>query len=671
MDNRQFDLIVGIDFGTTAVADAKFDKVPSVVALKNRNVAAWGFGVDKLEMEDIYTTDYYKLFKPLICSRDERERRDAEMCVRMFLKELYGHLREQLEGELPQDKGWAKSKIKFLFSYPTTWDDPAKKRFDEQIRKAGYPDESGHEVELPLDEAAASMVQFLQGTNSDDLPKKNEHVLVADIGGGTSDIAIYKLGELEGRTAKELESVVCHQGKNVGSTRIDESFKSQLWPEVKEKYREILRKQQKEITDDDLTQLAEVAVFHLEHVDSYKYQKHKYGERSRTVQKPMFWLWLSGLTGDIPAVDGSEGAAKIRIEIRRDEFFKKPFDEQCGKVWKQCDAQMAQLNNVKTIDRIVLAGGLGSSAYVKTSLETKFRSHPLSKNAKVTQIADPALAVCQGLVHDELRAIHGSPYWVYQAAARYGIQQGAERDSTKWFLKHGDKPKVPASVDITHDIEIDQNGRALDLDLKVVRIRQPPPPALRSRANWLHNTEPVQDISSWVKQSLPGGLKRQLFSKKAELTIRATMWREAIVLTLHAASHPPAKQHGNPLHILVPWHTDPAPRHSGPPGSSRWRLTAKQKRVLKATVAALAIGATVATIGGFILSVVQDRKKASEEAVKEEKEGAEGTEKKAAQGVGGGSGAPACGSEPNAAQGEVPNDPNGTEPAGPIGHRAG
>ncbi|KAL8400686.1 hypothetical protein RB594_000907 [Gaeumannomyces avenae] len=683
MDNRQCDLIIGIDFGTTGTAvayakpidnkvrtlkswpstaaDAKFDKVPSVVALKDRNVAAWGFGVDKLEMEDIYTTDYYKLFKPLICSQDDQEKREAETCVRMFLKELYGHLREQLEGELPQDKGWAKSKIKFLFSYPTTWDKVAKKRFDEQIRKAGYSDESGHEVELPLDEAAASMVQFLQDTNSDDLPKQNEHVLVADIGGGTSDIAIYKLGELHGRAAENIELVVCDQGnKNVGSTRIDERFKDQLRPMVEKKYRETLQKQQKQITDDDLTRLAEVAIFHLEHVDSYKFQKHKYGERSGRLQQPIFPLWLSGLSGDIPAVDGSEGVAKIPIEIRRDEFFKNPFDEQCEQVWEQCDAQ---LKNVTAINRVVLAGGLGSSAYVKTSLEAKFRSHPLSKNAKVTQIADPALAVCQGLVHDELRAIHGSPYWVYQAAARYGIQQGAEKNGIKWFLKHGDKPKVPNSVDITHDIDIDQNGRALHLDLKVVRIRQPPPPALRSRANWLHNVELEQDISSWVEKSLPGGLKRQLFSKKTELTIRATMWREAIVLTLHAASHPPAKQHGNPLHILVRWHADPAPRHSGAPGSSRWRLTAKQKSKLKEILAIAAGVATIASVGVAAVAYIRfeyyEKKKAAEEKKAAKEVGGGG-------GGGGGIGAPACGSEPNAAQGEVSNDPNGTEPAGPI-----
>lgn len=45
--------------------------------------------------------------------------------MRIFLKALLKHLKEAqaLKDKLPEGQSWDQSKIKFVFSYPTTWND--------------------------------------------------------------------------------------------------------------------------------------------------------------------------------------------------------------------------------------------------------------------------------------------------------------------------------------------------------------------------------------------------------------------------------------------------------------------------------------------------------------------------------------------------------------------
>lgn len=492
-----------------AAGQKHHDKVPSMVAFERKNVEAWGFGVMSLTPESIPNLDSYKLFKPLFNSQNPEHASEAELCVRAFLSELYKYLREALKDQLPEGQTWDESKVKFLFSYPTTWDKDTQARFSAEVRKAGYQAVDEQLSMLSLDEAQASMVHFFSSAREGTLPRPGEHVLVADIGGGTSDISIYEVGSLEGREAT-LMPVVCDEGRYIGSTQVDEQFRNKLRPIVSSIYRRRLQElpDAQEPEEYALGKYADAAVLHVEQNTVYVTQKHRYGMKAVNgrLQKAIFDLSVSDPVGSKAQAGEVVKKTSIPIPISREEFFEDAFQDQCTKIWDQCRSQMEALQAGRTVRHVVLAGGFGSSPYVTAKLREYFAEHANSQKARppsMIAIGDAQLAVCQGLVHDELRNIHGTGLWVYPAIASYGIQKGGRKDSIRWFLRHGDELKVPHTVDIERHVDIDQIGKAGSLNLKIVKVVRSPPRGLfissAEKALWIERVEPIQDISDLVK----------------------------------------------------------------------------------------------------------------------------------------------------------------------------
>ncbi|KAI0189579.1 hypothetical protein EV127DRAFT_496068 [Xylaria flabelliformis] len=565
MSNTVPSLVVGVDFGTTGTAVAyakpdenkvyhlmdwpgmdhelkKYDKVPSMVAFDGNNLEAWGFGVLGLKIESITNFESYKLFKPLFNSQDPSESSEAERCVRIFLKALYQYLKEALKDHLP-DQTWDQSKVKFLFSYPTTWDEETQARFSAEVKEAGYQAMEEQLSITSLDEAEASMMYFFESAPENTLPEPGEHVLMADVGGGTSDISIYEVSGIEGREPKlnklrlKVEDI-CRQ-------RLQEQPNAQQLDEyVMEKF-------------------VDAAVLHIEQNTVYTTQKHRYGKKAEDgrLQRAEFeLLFLDPAELEVQAGKVSTKTS-FPIRIYREEFFEEAFRDQCAKIWDQCKLQMERLKAGQTVKHVVLSGGFGSSPYVMAKLSEKFIEYAKSQKTdppKVRQIADAQIAVCQGLVYDELRNIHGTGLWVYPAAASYGIRKAGKQDGIKWFLKKGDEVKVPRNVDIEHHVNIDQSGKAGVLDFKIVKIERPPPTGFvlktTEKAEWSQHAVPIKDISDWVKESLSGGPKgRLLLPKKAVLTITTKMFRDTIALTLHQANREPSRA----LYVHEPWHKAP------------------------------------------------------------------------------------------------------------------
>lgn len=140
------------------------DKVPTMAAFEGNNLAAWGVGVKSLSPEEIPNYGSYKQFKPLFDSDNTTVAAEAERCTRVFLKEL----RLYLEQALPHEKQlegftWDNSRIKYVFSYPTTWDLDTQMRFSYLVREAGYLPLDNQDIMTSLDEAQASIIHFLCG----------------------------------------------------------------------------------------------------------------------------------------------------------------------------------------------------------------------------------------------------------------------------------------------------------------------------------------------------------------------------------------------------------------------------------------------------------------------------------------------------------------------------
>ncbi|KAG5824831.1 hypothetical protein H9Q74_005057 [Fusarium xylarioides] len=626
MSNPSPDLVIGIDFGTTGTAVAyadpsenkvhhvtnwpegfkNYNKVPSMVAFERRNLEAWGFGVMNLEPQSITNLNSYKLFKPLFNSPNSPDATEAKLCVCTFLKALHKHLQQELKGMLPEQT-WDESKVKFLFSYPTTWDQETKDRFSTTIEEAGYKKWRDQASLLSLDEVEASTLHYFNGASEHTLPKPDDYILVADIGGGTSDVSINKVVDITGREARLLP-MVADEGRYIGSTQIDDQFKDKLRPILMDSYRERLRDR---IGGQQLDAVAETyvdaAVLHLEYNYTYVLQKHNYGQVEGRLQRPTFPLIF-------PDPFSTEGKAITPIQeaIHREGFFENAFNERCSKIWNQCKLQMEELEKMhgessgQIVKHVVLAGGLGSSRYIMAKLSQEFAKYAETREASppnVVQIRDAEIAVCQGLVHGELRNLHGDSIWVYPAAASYGIQKAGNKNDIKWFLRHGDELNVPYDITIERHVDIAQ---AKTLDLQLVKVMKPPPTGLiikgADKEAWNQLAVPVGDMSQWVKDLLPSDLKaRHRFSKKATLVIKAKLLRGLITLILEYGK----RQLGEKLFILESWHKDPRICEKGKaaPKSKAWKFNMSTSD----KIAAGSLG--VAIIGGIIMAVNQFRKK--------------------------------------------------------------
>ncbi|KAF5586101.1 actin-like ATPase domain protein [Fusarium subglutinans] len=633
MSNPSPDLVIGIDFGTTGTAVAyanptenkvyhvknwpegfkNYDKVPSMVAFEGRNLAAWGFGVLNLELESITNLNSYKLFKPLFNSPNRPDATEAKRCVCTFLEALHKHLQQELKGMLPEQT-WDESKVKFLFSYPTTWDQETKERFSTAIEEAGYKKWGDQASLLSLDEAEASMLHYLNSASEYTLPKREDYIMVADIGGGTSDVSINKVVDLTGREAKLLP-MVCDEGKYIGSTQIDDQFKDKLRLRLMDPYRERLRdKVDVQQLDAVVDSYLDAAVLHLEQSPVYVQQKHTYGQKAvgGKIQKPEFQLLLPDPSTIKEGVTGSAQDVRRGESIHKGEFFENAFSEQCSKIWNQCKLQMEEFEKMDKVDSgqmvkyVVLAGGLGSSAYIMAKLSQEFAVYAKSHKANpptVIQIRDAEIAVCQGLVHDELRQLHGNPVWVYPAVASYGIEKAGNKNDIKWFLRYGDELKVPHGITIERHVDI---AKLKALDLQLVKVTNPPPTGLiiksADKEAWNQRAVPVRDISKWVKDLLPSDLKgRHRFSKKATLVIKAELSRELITMTLEYDK----QQLSEKIFVLESWHKDPKVGKKGKtaPRSKAWKFNMSTSDKIAAGTLGLGI------ISGILLAVNQFRKK--------------------------------------------------------------
>ncbi|RTE81509.1 hypothetical protein BHE90_003950 [Fusarium euwallaceae] len=639
MDKSWADLVVGVDLGTTgtAVAYAKptenqvkclkswpqepedlmratrrdgYDKVPSMIAFQDDKVEAWGFGVMTIPADTIRYCSLYKLFKPQFDSSNLSDRLNAEKCMRAYLKALLEHLKVNLKDQLPRNQNWDESRVKFLFSYPTTWNQDTRDRFSSCVEDAGYNMVDDQASMTSLDEAEASMLHFfssVSGQTGENLPDDGEHILVADIGGGTSDMSIFKVGERLGQDV-DLMPVVCDMGEDIGSTQIDDEFKDKLRPELMDIYRERSRRHPDShpLSDDSLERYVDATLLHLEHNSTYAFQKHTYGQDARDgrLVRPEFELKIPDPFETGVQDQRFRTQSYIHIPIHKEKFFKNAFDVQCSKIWEQCQSQMERLRAGQTVKHVVLTGGLGSSIYVKKELSKKFAAFARGRNVNppdITQIRDAQIAVCQGLVHDELRKIHGNPIWVYPAVASYGIQKGGNKNEIKWFVKNGAEVKVPHEIKIDRDVDLEQNGKAKShLDFKLVKVKVPPPEGLfvgeARRQAWNQRARAVTDVSNWVKESLPEDLKKRfLLPRKASLTIKATMLRETIAMTLYQGK----QELGKTLFVTEEWHKNPGVREGRwrAPKSKAWKFNLSTGE--KIAGVGVAIGAISLIIAGL------------------------------------------------------------------------
>ncbi|KAL2674009.1 hypothetical protein Neosp_012455 [[Neocosmospora] mangrovei] len=483
------DLVVGIDFGMTGTAVAfaapvdqtvtvlrnwpgthlHQDKVPSIIAYQDSTPSSWGFDVNLQEMPK--APGIKSFFKGVFDEQDLRQANqdtslniaidEVERWLTDYLRQLYGHIKNSLKARLPLGTEWETAKIRFLFSYPTTWSKETIQRFKKVIEQAGFrgsdePSSGPHEIEATLNEAEAAMAYYFAESK---LPKAEDHLMIADIGGGTSDVSIFLVKGYEGMSPK-LSLRVAGQGLNTGSTKIDEGFETAL----RGRLRSLLPQLKLEGADEaTITTTIELLTWKMVQDSGFLDAKCRYGDKpGGTLTKPYFYV-------PVPTLDASFSDQTLEVEngrmiFYRDKLFKQLFDDECAKIWGQFTSQIeecfpgsdsSRLEKVKL--HVILTGGMGSSQYVKDFLVKKFRA----KYATVPQFAvaeEPQLAVCKGLVHDALKEINQGGLFRYAAQAWYGIAKNNSFQSVEWFLKKDEELGLSASRDVKRLLDMDGEG---------------------------------------------------------------------------------------------------------------------------------------------------------------------------------------------------------------------
>lgn len=152
-------------------AQANENKVPTVLVYPSNSKipSSWGFKSE--ERSEQYGEDrhYKEWFKTCLDpQRFNREKEkgdnalfssmeDVEDLYRDYLRELYQHIRSHL-GRPVTGRDWRETSVEFLFSVPTTWEDPTIRRFASITREAGFGSEAMHRVSTSLTEAEAAAV---------------------------------------------------------------------------------------------------------------------------------------------------------------------------------------------------------------------------------------------------------------------------------------------------------------------------------------------------------------------------------------------------------------------------------------------------------------------------------------------------------------------------------
>ncbi|RPB07623.1 actin-like ATPase domain-containing protein [Morchella conica CCBAS932] len=393
-------LAVAIDFGTTRTGVAYMrpgdpmptqlgrwpgcenfmHKVPTVLRyMSGSRDYEWGFVADKAGFGRSI------LFKTSLGSGEAHTYPDmagktAHGMISDFLNAVYDHIRKRLEEE-----SLDKLKMEFSFTVPATYSDPVVEEFRNIILKTSFHQ---HRFNVTLTEPEAAAIHTLYSQRSEEDFVKGEGIIVCDAGGGTVDVSSYQI--LQPGQAPRVKQMGIISGAPCGSIYIDKAFDDVLLE------RGILQ----QLSNDERYKLRQQFILRKESFTNDESRPHFHVELPR-----------DGIQGDLIVAGFVQISREMMIE-----FFEPSISRTLTLLrehLKQCRAEKVK------VGKIFLAGGLGSSQYLKQRIEDAFRSDSI----RVIQPTDTASATVLGCIRDQVRDLQGHTTTVEsrRCPAHYGI----------------------------------------------------------------------------------------------------------------------------------------------------------------------------------------------------------------------------------------------------------
>ncbi|KAF4628876.1 hypothetical protein G7Y89_g9275 [Cudoniella acicularis] len=461
-NRRPFKIIQTWPGGPDRLPRARDGKVPTTLMYKEGDTEGggdlqqWGFGCDFNQPR----VEWFKRYlDPQVLQAfqiaNPTEAYTSEAIARFykdFLANLYDHLKWVIRS---QDGNWRRAKVEFLFSVPSTFKSPAiSEKYLRYIEEAGFGRGGpNHTVEISLTEPEAAAVYTV--TESARGYQPNEILIVVDSGGGTTDLCIFEMtGTLEQPSFNEMLPV---NGIDIGSTNIDLAFQ-----------RLVLDRMQRaglDVTDNPDWKMI--------NSDEYEVQKCNFGTPGS--QTPYISIRVPTLPDDY--TNDAFGISRGRMLFTSDDF-KSLFDPQIIAIESAIRAHLdtfGRIHSQKQVNHLVLCGGLGSSAYLRTELSQRLITgspHDRARRMEILVSDDPQLAVMKGLVIDRLKKLEtGQPVLrIRRARISYGIlsavpydpkyHEGEEvvtdpvdgrqyaNNMIKWIIKKGDRITPNKLIDL-------------------------------------------------------------------------------------------------------------------------------------------------------------------------------------------------------------------------------
>jgi hypothetical protein len=266
-------------------------------------------------------------------------------------------------------------------------------RFRKIIASAGFGSRPNHKAAVGLTEAEAAAVHTARSMPG--IFKENEVLFVCDVGGGTTDLSVFRVkNTLCGSLNLEQLDVVF--GAAIGAAQLDTLFENAALERL-------------QLADRMFpTGLADLnsAAWEMRISKEYQNAKCDYGSEESLADTDTFAVRVPkldpGYTNQQYEISGGD------MYFLRDDL-KGIFDLQISKLFEMIDKQLVRLQQKhpnEEVAHFVLSGGLGSSAYVQSCLRSKYAFgksiHGNARNIQIRVAPDPQLVVCKGNVADRI-----------------------------------------------------------------------------------------------------------------------------------------------------------------------------------------------------------------------------------------------------------------------------
>ncbi|WPH02104.1 hsp70-like protein [Acrodontium crateriforme] len=271
----------------------------------------------------------------------------AENVCEDYLRHLHTYFMTRLERTI--DKAiLAVTPMDFWLTVPAVWSDQAQNSTRDAAQRAGFGTRRGDTISVITEPEAAALAALKRSMRPGELnpPKAGENLLICDCGGGTVDITTYHLKSLQPRV--DFEELCVGDGGKCGATFLDRNLLRLMEQRFGQSFRDV-----------PIQSRGPGSFF----MSAWESTKRDFGEYHSGRPARIGPIRIPGTHRN----DWYDIEEAMVLLTRED--IRHIFDPVVEKVIQLVSDQLfTVMQKGRTIDRVILIGGFGESAYLLSCL---------------------------------------------------------------------------------------------------------------------------------------------------------------------------------------------------------------------------------------------------------------------------------------------------------------